>query len=100
MVNNVEILPLQDSINLLSAEQPFQQPPLVNLLNNQGIDPNDGNDENGGNDGVEQVEDELMFSPFLMNVDPPQMIMEESPILLFQLQESPILPVQLHLPEV
>ena len=78
MANNVETPPLQDHINLL-AEQPHQQPPLANHLNNQGIGPNDGND-------VEQAENLLIFTSSLMNVDPPQMIMDESPILPFHLQ--------------
>ena len=84
IANNVEVLPLQDDNNLLLlAEQPhlIQEPPPANQLNNQGIDPNDGNDD------VEQVEDVPIGVPFLMNIDPPQiMMMEESPILPFQHQ--------------
>ena len=70
MANHVDIPPPRD--NLLLPEQPFEEPPP-----NQGIDPNDGNN------GDEQEEDEPMGVPFLMDVDPPQMIMEEPPILPF-----------------
>ena len=80
MVNNLEIPPIQDGINLLAA-QLHQQPPPPNQLNNEGIDPNDGND------GVKQAEDVPIFVPSLMNVvDPPQLMVPESPILPFQLQ--------------
>ena len=80
MVNNVEIPPLQDDIHLLFAEQPPQQPPPADQLNNQAIDPNDGNN------GVTQAEDVLIFVPSLMNVvDQPQPMMQESLILSFQL---------------
>ena len=59
-VNNVEI-PLQDDI-----KENHQQASPVNHLSSQGINPPD--------------------IPFLMNIDPPQLIMKESPILPFQLQ--------------
>ena len=73
----MEIPPPQDGILLLLAEQP----PPANQFNNPGVDPNDGND------GVEQAEDVLIFSTFLMNVvDPPQLMVPESPILPFQPQ--------------
>ena len=79
MLNNVEIPPPQDGNNLLLAEQPFEEPPPANQLNNQGINPTDGNN------GVDQEENINMpvGVPFFMNVDPPQMIMGESPILPF-----------------
>ena len=87
MVYNVEIPPPQDGILLLLAEQPPQQPPPANQFNNPGVDRNDGNDPNDGNNGVEQAEDVLIFSPFLINVvDPPQLMVPESPILPFQPQ--------------
>ena len=59
-VNNVEI-PLQDDI-----KENHQQASPINHLSSQGINPPD--------------------VPFLMNIDPPQLIMKESPILPFQLQ--------------
>ena len=81
MVNNLEIAPLQDGNNLLPQQLHQQPPPPPNQLNNQGIDPNDRND------GVEQKEDVPIFVPSLMNViDQPQLIIQESPILPFQLQ--------------
>ena len=79
MVYNVEILPPQDGSLLPLAEQPPQQPPPADQFNNPGVDPNDGND------GLEQAED--VHSPFIMNVvDPPQLMVPESPILPFQPQ--------------
>ena len=100
MAYNVEVLPPQGDNNLLLlllAEQPhlIQEPPPATQLN---IDPNDGNnveqaeDPNDGNNVVEQVEEDVPVGvPFLMNIDPPQVMMME---------ESPILPFQLQLPEV
>ena len=97
MVYNVEVLPPQDdNYLLLLAEQAhlIQEPPLADQLN---INPNDGNnveqaeDTNDGNNVAEQVEEDVPIVPFVMNVDPPQVMMME---------ESPILPFQLQLPEV
>ena len=77
MANIVEIPPPQDDTHLLLAEQPPQQPPPADQLNNQAIDEN--------ND-VAQAEDVLIFVPSLMNVvDQPQLMMQESLILSFQL---------------
>ena len=73
-----EVLALQDDNNLLLlAEQPhlIQEPPPADQLNN---DPNDGN--HAGQ--AESV-------PFLMNIDPPQIVMEESPILPFPFPTLP-----------
>ena len=80
MENNLEIPPPQNGINPVAA-QLHQQPPPPNQLNNQEFDPNDGND------GVKQAEDVPIFVPPLMNVvDPPQVMIQESPILPFQPQ--------------
>ena len=80
MENNLEIPPPQNGINP-GAEQPQQHPPPPNQLNNQEIDPNDGND------GVKEMENVPIFIPSLMNVvDPPQVMIQESPILPFQPQ--------------
>ena len=83
MENNLEIPPPpHNSINHV-AEQPHQHPPPPppNQLNNQEIDPNDGND------GVKQMENVPIFVPSLMNVvDPPQVMIQETPILPFQSQ--------------
>ena len=81
MENILEISPPQNGINPV-AEQPHQHPPPPpNQLNNHEIDPNDGND------GIKQAEDVPIFVPSLMNVvDPPQLMVQESPILSFPLQ--------------